>query len=107
MKDNLNELEGLYPSLEIMMWNSVWLIILAISALMVLVNRMDAKDEKSNTCNKVMYGTLCIVALVGVLYPIELGLLGVNIVVSIILLVDYFRYDKIKKKNEQNRTGNI
>lgn len=83
---------------ELLGWNNLWLILLAISALMVLINKID--NESNNIINKLLYGGLSLVSIAGLFYPIEFGLIGVNIVVTFIMVVEFFRYDKINKKNK-------
>ena len=81
-------------------WNTLWLILLAISSLMVLVNRLDSDSKNNNVVDKILYGGLSLVSLMGLFYPIEFGLIGVNIVVTLIMVVEFFRYDKNSKKNK-------
>ena len=85
---------------DLLAWNTVWLIVLAISSLMVLVNKIDCESKNNNLVDKLVYGGLSIVSLAGLFYPIEFGLIGVNIMVSLLLLVEFFRYDKSDKKNK-------
>jgi len=81
---------------ELMAWNSVWLILLTIASFMVMVNRLKTNDNKHNTMIKILFGGLGLISLSGLLYPVEFGLIGVNIMVTIILIVDFFRHDKNK-----------
>jgi len=88
-------------SAELMAWNNLLLIILTIASFMVMVNRL-TNCNKRNAWTKVMFGGLGIVSLAGLLYPIELGLIGVNIVVTAILLIDFFKHDKNKCYGNRN-----
>jgi hypothetical protein len=90
----------IHSSAEIMAWNNLFLILLAIAALMVMVNKLDPKSINNNIYDKILYGGLSISSLAGLFYPIEFGLLGVNIYVTIILVAEYLRYDKTTKKNK-------
>lgn len=83
---------------EIVAWNSISLIILSIASLMVLVNRLKDDNDSHNRLIKLLFGSLAVVALAGVFYPIELGLIGLNIISTIILVVDFFKYDKFRKR---------
>lgn len=90
----------MHSSAELMAWNNLWLILLAIAALMVMVNKLDDKSKNNNIYDKLLYGGLSVVSLTGLFYPVEFGLLGVNIMITIILIVEFFRYDKVNKKNK-------
>lgn len=85
---------------ELMGWNNLWLILLAIASLMVMINKLDEGSKYNNIIDKVLYGGLSLVSLLGLFYPIEFGLIGVNIAVTIILLAEFLRYDKTTKKNK-------
>ena len=85
---------------ELVGWNNLWLILLAISSLMVLVNRLDVHSKHNNVIDKILYGGLTFVALMGLFYPVEFGLLGVNIVVTIIMVCEFLRFDKHNNKNK-------
>lgn len=82
---------------EMMAWNSITLILLAIAALMVLVNRLKPDNDSHNRMVKFLFGGLSLISLAGVFYPIQFGLIGVNVAGIIILIVDFFKYDKNKK----------
>lgn len=82
---------------EMIAWNSILMIVLAVAALLVMINRF-SDDSKNNSLLKLLYGGLAVVSLAGLLYPIEFGLIGINLAVIIILTVDFFKYDK-KKRN--------
>lgn len=90
----------MYFSKELMAINSVFLVLLAIMSILVLINRIDPNNNFKNALLKIMFGGLTIVSLVGILYPIEFGLIGVNIMMTIILAVDFYIY---KKEDNDNR----
>lgn len=92
--------EQIISNAEIMAWNDVWLILLALASLLALINRLDVDSKTNNLYEKLSYGGLSVVALAGLFYPIEFGLLGVNIILTVLLVVDFFRYDKTNKKNK-------
>jgi len=92
--------DEIHTSAEVMAWNNLWLILLAIASLMVLVNKLKEHSKNNNIFDKIMYGGLSVVALAGLFYPIEFGLLGVNIIGTITLVAEYFRYDKINRKSK-------
>lgn len=100
MMKHLNDICHINTSVEMMAWNSFILILLTIASLMVMVNKFNVDSKNNNLIDKVLYGGLSLTALGGVLYPVELGLLGVNIMVTAILVVEFFRYDKGSKKNK-------
>ena len=81
--------EIMYFSAELMAWNSLWLIALAIAAFMVMIKRLHPTDDKKNWITKILFGGLGVTSLVGLLYPVEFGLIGVNIFATIILLVEF------------------
>ena len=83
---------------ELIAWNNIFLFFLAVASLMVMINRMKTNDDKHNALIKVLFGGLSIISLAGLLYPIEFGLIGINIAVTIILIVDFFKYDKTRHK---------
>lgn len=85
-------------SAELLAWNSFWLILLTIASLMVLINRLRLENCKYNYLLKFLFGGLALVSISGLLYPLEAGLIGVNIMVTIILVVDFFMYNKKKIK---------
>jgi hypothetical protein len=87
-------------SSDLIGWNNLWLILLAMASLMVLINKMDHESKTNNIYDKLVYGGLTIVSLGGLFYPIEFGLIGVNICVTFLLVGEFFRYDKYNKKNK-------
>jgi len=80
---------------ELLAWNSIIMILLTIASLMVMINRMSTEDDTHNRLIKIFFGGLAIVSLAGLFYPIEFGLIGINAMVTIILIVDFFKHKKV------------
>lgn len=90
---------------ELLAWNNLFLILLTIAALAVLVNRLKPDDNKHNITIKLMYGGLAIMSLAGLLYPIEFGLIGVNVIGTFMLVIDFFKHNK-NKDYDNRKQGN-
>lgn len=79
---------------ELFAWNSIVLILLAVASFMVMINRIQPDTPIRNRYMKTLFGGLGIFSILGLFSPIVFGLLGINMFVAIILLLEYIRYDK-------------
>lgn len=79
---------------ELFAWNSIILVALSVASFMVMINRIQYDTPIRNRYVKTLFGGLGIFSILGLFSPVIFGLLGINIFVTIILLLEYIRYDK-------------